>query len=88
MKCSTLAANGSDFKITPAAASIISAVGIGCGGGFDMDSVLLTFSAPLPFGNYNLVAQNGTDGNTLLDLCDNGIPVNEAIPFKTDHSAS
>jgi hypothetical protein len=81
MRCSSLAANGSDFRISPAAASITSAVGIGCTGAFDMDSVLLTFSVPLPLGNYNLIAQNGSDANTLLDLCDNGIPVGETIPF-------
>ena len=81
MKCSTLAADGSDFKISPPLANIINATGFGCSNAFDMDSVLLTFNTPLPVGNYNLIAKNGTDGNTLLDLCDNGIPVNEAIPF-------
>jgi len=81
MKCSTLAADGSDFIISPAAATITSAVGFGCSNAFDMDSILLTFSIPLPFGNYNLIARNGGDGNTILDLCDNGIPVNETIPF-------
>ena len=81
MKCSSLAANGSDFIINPAVATITNAVGIGCSGAFDMDSVLLTFNAPLPFGNYDLIAQNGSDANTILDLCDNGIPVGESIPF-------
>ena len=81
MKCSTLAADGSDFKISPPLANIINATGFGCSSAFDMDSVLLTFNTPLPVGNYNLIAKNGTDGNTLLDLCDNGIPVDEAIPF-------
>jgi gliding motility-associated-like protein len=81
MKCSSLAGDGSDFQISPAAAAITNAVGIGCSGAFDMDSVLLTFNAPLPIGNYNLIAQNGTDANTLLDLCDNGIPAGESIPF-------
>jgi len=81
MKCSTLAANGSDFRISPPVANIISAVGFGCSNAFDMDSVLLSFSAPLPFGNYDLIAQNGSDGNTLLDLCNNSIPNGEVIPF-------
>ncbi len=81
MKCSSLAADGSDFIINPSPATIVSAVGVGCTGSFDMDSVLLTFSAPLPLGNYNLIAQNGTDANTLLDLCNNSIPVGESIPF-------
>lgn len=81
MKCSSLAANGSDFVISPPVANIINAFGIGCSGAFDMDSVLLTFSTPLPIGNYNLIAQNGTDGNTLLDLCNNDLPPGELIPF-------
>jgi gliding motility-associated-like protein len=82
MKCSTLAANGSDFSISPPNAIILSAEGFGCTGGFDMDSVLLTFSNPLPYGNYNLIAKNGTDANTLLDLCDKDVPPGETIPFQ------
>jgi gliding motility-associated-like protein len=81
MKCNSLAADGSDFMITPPAATITNAVGVGCTGAFDMDSVLITFSAPLPFGNYNLIAKIGTDANTIVDLCNNGIPVGETIPF-------
>lgn len=81
MKCSSLAANGSDFLLVPPVAAITNVVGFGCTNGFDMDSVLLTFSSPLPVGNYNLVARNGSDGNTLLDLCNNGVPVGESIPF-------
>lgn len=81
MKCSSLAADGSDFRINPPLANVISATGLGCTNGFDMDSVLLRFSTPLPFGNYDLIAKNGGDGNTVWDLCDNGIPINESIPF-------
>jgi gliding motility-associated-like protein len=81
MKCSSVAADGSDFIINPPAATIISAVGLGCSNSFDMDSVLITFNQPLPFNNYNLIVQTGTDGNTLLDICKNGIPVGESIPF-------
>jgi len=81
MKCSSLANDGSDFIISPTAATITSAVGFGCANGFDMDSVLLTFSNPLPFGNYNLIAKNGTDSNTLLDLCDNNVPPGESVPM-------
>jgi gliding motility-associated-like protein len=81
MKCSSLAADGSDFTISPAVAGVTGAIGIGCSAAFDMDSVLLSFSAPLPFGNYYLISQNGSDTNTVLDLCNNGIPVGESIPF-------
>jgi gliding motility-associated-like protein len=81
MRCNSLAADGSDFKISPPLATITSALGFGCSNAFDMDSVLLTFNVPLPVGNYNLIAKHGTDGNTLRDLCDNEIPVDETIPF-------
>ena len=50
MKCSSLSIDGSDFTISPPAAGIVNAIGIGCTNGFDMDSVLITFNAPLPFG--------------------------------------
>lgn len=82
MRCSSLTPNGSEFSIFPPMATITSALGYGCSNAFDMDSVLLTFSSPLPVGNYNLIAINGTDGNTIRDLCDNGIPLFETIPFK------
>ncbi|HNN71203.1 MAG TPA: PKD domain-containing protein, partial [Ferruginibacter sp.] len=81
MKCSSLAANGSDFTVNPPLATVTSATGIGCASGFDMDSILLTFNQPLPIGNYNLVVNRGSDNNTILDICDNGIPENEQIAF-------
>ena len=81
MKCSSLAANGSDFTVNPPLATVTSATGIGCASGFDMDSILLTFNQPLPIGNYNLVMNRGSDNNTILDICDNGIPENEQIAF-------
>ncbi len=81
MKCSSLAANGSDFTVNPPLATVTSATGIGCASGFDMDSILLTFNQPLPIGNYNLVVNPGSDNNTILDICDNGIPENEQIAF-------
>jgi hypothetical protein len=51
-----------------------------CGFGFDFDEITLTLAAPLANGNYNLVINNGSDGNTLKDNCDNVIPA-ENIPF-------
>jgi gliding motility-associated-like protein len=41
----------------------------------------LTLSGALPNGNYQLVIQNGSDANTLLDNCGRDIPVNEQVPF-------
>ncbi len=81
MKCNSLTASGSEFTITPAAANVIAATGFGCSNGFDMDSLIITFDAPLPPGNYTINIQNGTDGNTIRDNCDRDIPVGESIPM-------
>jgi gliding motility-associated-like protein len=83
MTCASLTAQGSDFTITPAVpgVQIASAVGNNCSSGFDMDSLTLTLSGNLPVGNYTLTAVNGTDGNTLLDVCGAAVPVGEALNF-------
>ncbi|HEX4851221.1 MAG TPA: PKD domain-containing protein [Puia sp.] len=81
ISCASLAANGSDFKILSPLATIASATSISCSSGFDMDSVIITLSNPLPPGTYSIEAQIGTDGNTLLDNCANAIPVGEQVSF-------
>ena len=80
MKCKTLAADGSDFSINTAVTSIVAAVGNNCTTGFDMDSIIITLNNPIPPGNYILTAKNGSDGNTLLDNCDNAVPVGDKMP--------
>ncbi len=52
MKCSSLSTDGSDFSIDAAGISILSARAASCSSGFDMDSVILTFSNSIPAGNY------------------------------------
>lgn len=83
MKCKSIAADGSDFSIS-AATNIISAVGVGCGNGFDTDSIVLTLSAPLGSGNYSVSVKMGSDSNTIMDNCDRNIPVGRSLPFKVD----
>ncbi len=82
MKCNSLATDGSDFTISPAAATIVTAAGSGCNSSFDMDSVTLFLSNPLPPGSYNLVIKTGKDANTLLDDCNRDIPVGNKLPFE------
>lgn len=77
MKCSSLSANGSDFTVTPNRSPIVSAVGVGCSLGFDTDSIILSLATPLPVGNYIIAAQNGVDGNTMLDNCSQQIPIGD-----------
>jgi gliding motility-associated-like protein len=82
LTCNTLAADGSDFTIS--SGTIIGATGIGCGSGFDIDSVVLKLSAPLPPGNYSVTTKNGTDGNTMLNPCGKELPVGQTAGFHID----
>lgn len=80
MQCSTLATNGSDFALSAGPATITGASATSCTG-FDMDSIILQLSRPLPDGNYNVTAKTGSDANTILDICGNGLPVGERADF-------
>jgi len=81
MKCASMATNGSDFTIAPANSTIIAATAPACSGSFDMDSVILTLSAPLSPGSYTVTAVNGNDGNTLKDNCDRTIEIGDNVGF-------
>lgn len=82
MRCVSVASDGSDFIIPSNPLAIVQATGYGCSGSFDMDSVLITLSAPLAPGNYSVVSRIGTDDNTLLDDCGNQLPVGESLSFE------
>jgi gliding motility-associated-like protein len=77
MKCSSLAADGSDFILSSSTTKIVSATAF-CGA-FDMDSLVLNLSNPLPVGHYTVSIKKGTDGNTLLDNCDQSIPEGDSL---------
>ncbi len=82
MRCNSLASNGSDFIIGTNPVSITSASGMNCNSNFDMDTLQLTTQDPIPPGNYLLLAQLGTDNNTLLDDCGTQIDVGDSVAFK------
>jgi gliding motility-associated-like protein len=81
MLCSSIASNGSDFYIMPGNIPATSAAGINCSNGFDTDSIELHLSSPLAPGNYNLNVKNGSDNNTVLDYCENGIALDDHVSF-------
>jgi gliding motility-associated-like protein len=84
IKCNSLATNASDFVLSPAAATIVSATAIGCSSSFDMDTIVLNMSNALPPGTYTISVQNGTDGNTLLDNCNHHVATGDNISFVVD----
>ena len=79
VKCNTLAADGSDFTIS-GGANVISAVPYDCTTQFGTSLITLTLDQSLAFGNYTLTINNGSDGNTLIDICTRNIPVGETLP--------
>lgn len=81
MLCNSISADGSDFVLVPASASVVSATGVGCSAGFDTDSIQVVLSNPIPPGNYSLQVKKGKDNNTLLDDCERDIPAGHSIPF-------
>jgi gliding motility-associated-like protein len=82
IKCNSISSSGSEFYISPNAASITSATGINCSSQFDTDSLELRLSNFLPPGDYTLHIKNGSDGNTLLDYCDNSVAETNVLKFK------
>lgn len=82
MKCSSLAADGSDFVLSPAVAKVIGASANSCTSGFDMDTITLTLDGPLTPGNYFISADTGTDKNILLDNCENQVTAGASLPFQ------
>jgi gliding motility-associated-like protein len=65
----------------PALTTVVSAIPDSCAFGFDFDELVITLASPLPNGNYQLVINPGTDGNTLKDNCDNLIPTGQFLDF-------
>jgi gliding motility-associated-like protein len=79
MKCSSIAANGSDWEFFNANVPIASAVGVGCNGGFETDSIIITAVNPVPSGTFALRAKKGADGNTMLDVCNEPLPEGQTL---------
>jgi len=81
MRCSSLTAAGTEFSISPAVTTVVSAATSSCTTGFDLSGLTITLASPLPEGDYQLIINSGSDGNTLLDNCDRQVPATEAVSF-------
>lgn len=79
--CSSITATGSEFSLQPANANVTSVQTV-CGGSIAYtDTIILQLQNPLPHGNYSLVVNNGTDGNTLADTCTIPLAPGYSFPF-------
>jgi gliding motility-associated-like protein len=81
MKCSSIAANGSDFVITGSYPVNIVAASGNCSNGIT-NKILIQLSAPLQrAGNFQLKLIRGNDGNTIIDECDQETPAGQILNF-------
>ena len=82
ISCSSLTPSGSEFSLLPATTTVISAIGTTCSSAFDFDEVNISLASPLSNGNYQLMINDGTDSNTLLDDCGSDIVAGEQVSFQ------
>jgi len=81
VRCNSITLTGSEFSILPAATTVISAQPDSCSTSFDFDEITINLATALPNGNYELVINNGTDANSLLDICGRDIPPGDKLNF-------
>ena len=84
VKCNSIAANGSDFYITPVTGvTVTAATGVNCGTSANSatNNIILNLSNTLSPGTYWLHANTGSDNNTLLDNCGNMQLMTDSIQF-------
>ena len=81
IRCNSIAANGSDFRVTgPSPVTITGAAG-NCMNGLTTH-ITVTLSAPLvKGGTYTILLQPGSDGNTIFDECGQQTPAGQPLNF-------
>ncbi len=88
ISCSSIAPDGSDFKILGFQGVGITKAEGECNQGFTQ-KIHLTLDAPLvKSGNYELILTTGTDGNTIVNECGAETPAGAAITFNTGGGVS
>lgn len=87
IRCSSIAANGSDFVVTMLSGTTPVAV-IGASGNCNADGltsiIRVQLSAPVQTkGTYEIRLQTGSDGNTIIDECGQETPAGATLNFNT-----
>ena len=80
IRCQSVTASGSEFTIMPGNIPV-SSVTAQCPQTFNSITQLTVNLPALAAGNYILVVNNGTDGNTFNDACNNSLAAGSSIPF-------
>jgi hypothetical protein len=89
MLCSSIAADGSDFKLVGSPGITIAGASGVCSATGTTNTIQLLFSAPAQLsGNYQLILQQGTDGNTILNECGSATPAGSNLSFTTADTVS
>lgn len=89
IRCSSIAANGSDFFVTGTTpVSVAGAAGVCTADG--LTSVIeVRLTSPIFLeGNYQVHLQRGSDGNTIIDECNRETPPGATIAFTTADTVS
>ena len=84
IRCSSLAADGSDFYVTgPSSVTVASAYATACGSSSFFTDVYIVLSSPIIVnGNYDLrFKDDNINNNILLDNCGNELSDQDSVPF-------
>jgi len=80
VQCSSISLDASEITITPSVGPV-QIVGLNCNNSNETESLRIKFLQTPPSGTYNLTFQIGSDGNTLLDNCNNVLPAGTNAKF-------
>jgi gliding motility-associated-like protein len=79
--CDSLTLSGSEFSIVGGTNTITGIVSNCTTGTNAVTTLTIALQNPLPAGPYQLVVNNGTDLNTILDVCQDAMPAGVSFPF-------
>jgi gliding motility-associated-like protein len=72
--CSSISPDASEISITPSV-GFFQIAGLSCNNNNETESLRIRFAQTPPRGLYQLTINNGSDGNTFMDRCNNLLPV-------------
>ncbi len=89
IRCSSIAADGSDFSIAGTYPVSIDAAYGNCDGNGVSSSIFLHLSHALTQqGTYTIATKNGLDGNTIIDECGQQTPTLQSVSFSVNDTVS